>query len=165
MDAVHAGANVCLTVLDNSITAMTGHQENAGTEKNLMGYEVPAMDIKKLILATGIDPAHVAEVDPIDQAAMKGAIEQALAVKGIFVILARRPCALLKDVVKARGDLRCEIDAEACKGCGLCAKVVCPALTFENKKARIADPASCTGCGLCMQQCRFGAIKLVGGKA
>ena len=165
VDAVHAGANVCLTVLDNSITAMTGHQENAGTEKNLMGYEVPAMDIKKLILATGIDPAHVAEVDPIDQAAMKGAIEQALAVKGIFVILARRPCALLKDVVKARGDLRCEIDAEACKGCGLCAKVVCPALTFENKKARIADPASCTGCGLCMQQCRFGAIKLVGGKA
>lgn len=162
VDAVHGEANVCLVVLDNSITAMTGHQENAGTEKNLMGYTVPAMDIRRMVLSTGLGEDRLAEVDPIDQAAMHGAIERALETRGVFVILARRPCALLKEVIKARGDTRCEIDADACKGCGLCAKVICPALAFADKKARIVDPLSCTGCGLCMQQCRFGAIRKVG---
>ena len=167
VDAVHAKANVCLTVLDNSITAMTGHQQNAGTAVNLMGYQVPALDIKNMVLATGLPEENIAEVDPIDQNAMKAAIEKALATKGTFVILSRRPCALLKEVIKARGDLRCEVDADACKGCRACTKVVCPALTFDakTKKALISDPASCTGCGLCMQQCRFGAIRKVGGKA
>ena len=167
VDAVHAKANVCLTVLDNSITAMTGHQQNAGTAVNLMGYSVPALDIKKMILATGLPEENIAEVDPIDQSAMTAAIEKALETKGTFVILSRRPCALLKEVIKARGDLRCEVDADACKGCKACTKVVCPALTFDAaaKKAVISDPASCTGCGLCMQQCRFGAIRKVGGKA
>ncbi len=164
VDAVHTGANVCLCVLDNSITAMTGHQQNAGTEKNLMGYEVPKIDIEKLVLATGIDPDNVVEVDPIDQSAMKAAIEKALEVTGVFVIITRRPCALLKEVIKARGDLHCEVDADLCRGCKACMKIACPAMAFEGKKARIADPASCTGCGLCMQQCRFGAIRKAGGK-
>ena len=167
VDAVHAKANVCLVVLDNSITAMTGHQQNAGTEISLMGYEVPAISIRRMVLATGLPEERVLEVDPIDQAAMNAAIEKALSTKETWVILSRRPCALLKEVIKARGDLRCEIDAEACRGCRACTKVVCPALTFDakTKKALISDPASCTGCGLCMQQCRFGAIRKAGGKA
>lgn len=167
VDAVHAKANVCLVVLDNSITAMTGHQQNAGTEVNLMGYSVPAIDIRRMAAATGLPQERILEVDPIDQAAMNGAIQKALGDKETWVILCRRPCALLKEVIKARGDLRCEIDPEACKGCRACTKVVCPSLTFDGgtKKAVISDPASCTGCGLCMQQCRFGAIKKVGGKA
>ncbi|MBR4692075.1 MAG: 4Fe-4S binding protein [Oscillospiraceae bacterium] len=167
VDAVHAKANVCLVVLDNSITAMTGHQQNAGTEISLMGYEVPAINIRRMVLATGLPEERVLEVDPIDQAAMNAAIEKALSTKETWVILSRRPCALLKEVIKARGDLRCEIDAEACRGCRACTKVVCPALTFDakTKKALISDPASCTGCGLCMQQCRFGAIRKAGGKA
>ena len=167
VDAVHAKANVCLVVLDNSITAMTGHQQNAGTEINLMGYQVPAIDIRRMVLATGLPEERVLEVDPIDQAAMNAAIQKALGDKETWVILSRRPCALLKEVIKARGDLRCEIDPEACKGCKACTKVVCPSLTFyaKAKKAVISDPASCTGCGLCMQQCRFDAIRKVGGKA
>jgi len=167
VDAVHAQANVCLVVLDNSITAMTGHQQNAGTELNLMGQPVPALSIRAMVESTGLPGERILEVDPIDQAAMTGAIEKALSTKETWVILSRRPCALLKDVIRARGDLRCEVDPEACKGCRACTKVVCPALTFdsESRKALISDPASCTGCGLCQQQCRFGAIKKVGGKA
>ncbi len=167
VDAVHAEANVCLVVLDNSITAMTGHQQNAGTEVNLMGYRVPAISIRNMVLATGIPEERVLEVDPIDQAAMNAAIQKALGDKNTWVILSRRPCALLKEVIKARGDLRCEIDSEACVGCKACTKVVCPSLSFDAKakKAVITDPASCTGCGLCLQQCRFGAIKKAGGKA
>ena len=167
VDAVHAQANVCLVVLDNSITAMTGHQQNAGTEVNLMGYTVPAISIRSMVLATGIPEERVIEVDPIDQAAMNAAIRKALGDKNTWVILSRRPCALLKEVIKERGDLRCEIDEDACVGCKACTKVVCPALSFDRqaKKAVITDPASCTGCGLCQQQCRFGAIKKAGGKA
>ncbi len=167
VDAVHAKANVCLVVLDNSITAMTGHQQNAGTELSLMGYQVPAIDIRRMVLATGLPEERILEVDPIDQAAMNAAIQKALGDRETWVILSRRPCALLKEVIKARGDARCEIDPEACKGCKACTKVVCPSLTFDAKakKAVISDPASCTGCGLCMQQCRFDAIKKVGGKA
>lgn len=164
VDAVHGKANVCLCVLDNSITAMTGHQQNAGTEINLMGYEAPRINILDLVLATGIDRDNVIEVDPVDQAAMKAAIEKALGIDGVAVIITRRPCALLREVIKARGGQHCEIDADKCRGCKACMKIACPAMAFEDKKARIADTANCTACGLCMQQCRFGAIRKVGGQ-
>lgn len=163
LDAVHTGSNVCLCVLDNSITAMTGHQENAGTQKNLMGYEVPAVDILQMIYSTGIEKNRVRVVDPVDQQQMGAAIDEALETEGIFVIVTRRPCALLKEVIKANRGARCVVDPELCRGCKACMKIACPAMAFEDKKARIADPASCTGCGLCAQMCRFGAISRVEG--
>ena len=104
-------------------------------------------------------------VDPIDQQAMHAAIEDALATEGVFVIISRRPCALLKDFIRQNAGRHCEIDAEACRGCKACMRVACPAMAFEGKKAVITDPASCTGCGLCMQMCKFGAIRQVGGPA
>ncbi len=162
VDAVHSRADVCLCVLDNGITAMTGHQQNAGTEMSLMGCEVPKIDLVGLIRATGLGDDRIFIVDPLDQKAMKAAIERALDIKGTAVIVAKSPCALLKDVIKARGGLRCEIDAAKCVGCRACMKIACPAMAFEDKKARIAEPSSCTGCGLCMQQCRFGAIGKAG---
>ncbi|MDR2606668.1 MAG: 4Fe-4S binding protein [Oscillospiraceae bacterium] len=160
-DAVHQKANVVLAVLDNSITAMTGHQENAGTERNLMGYEVPKISIEKMILSTGIPEANVFTVDPIDQKAMLGALDSALAVTdGTAVIITKRPCALLKEVVKVRGTRHCEVDAEKCVGCKSCMKTACPVLAFDEgkKTAYVADTASCTACGLCAQQCKFNAI-------
>lgn len=163
VDAVHLEANVCLCVLDNSITAMTGHQENSGTEKNLMGYSVPAVSIEEMIYSTGISRERVVIVDPVDQKAMNAAIEKAIATDGIFIIITKRPCALLKEVIKANTGRHCEIDADKCVGCKSCMKVACPSLAFENKKARIADTANCNGCGLCMQMCRVGAINLIGG--
>lgn len=163
VDAVHSRANVCLCVLDNSITAMTGHQENSGTAKNLMGYEVPQVNIMDMIYATGIDKERVLVADPIDQKAMKAAIQIALDNDGVYVILSKRPCALLKEVIKADAGLHCEIDAEKCVGCKNCMKVACPSIAFENKKAWIADPANCNGCGLCMQMCKPGAIRRIGG--
>jgi indolepyruvate ferredoxin oxidoreductase alpha subunit len=161
VDAVHSRANVCLCVLDNSITAMTGHQQNAGTEINLMGYEVPKIDIVGMIKSTGLSDERIFIVDPIDQKAMKAAIEKALEINGTAVIITKSPCALLNEVIKERGSLRCEIDADLCRGCKACMRIACPAMAFENKKARIADPASCTGCGLCLQQCKFNAIRRI----
>ena len=159
MDVVAADANVIACVLDNSITAMTGHQDNPGTAKNLMGEPSPMLDIERLARATGINPDHVRVVDPLDIEAVHAAIDAALNVKGPFVIITKRPCALIKEVQKANANKHCVIDAQKCRGCKQCMKIACPAIAFEGGKARIFDPASCTGCGLCAHMCRFGAIE------
>ncbi|MDR2360933.1 MAG: 4Fe-4S binding protein [Oscillospiraceae bacterium] len=163
VDAVHQRANVCLVVLDNSITAMTGHQENAHTEKDLQGYQVPAIPIERLVLATGLDTSRLIEVDPIDQTAMGNAIDAGLTNEGVTVIITRRPCALLKDEIKARGTKHCEVAADKCIGCKACMKIACPALAFNEsaKMAYVADTANCTACGLCKQMCKVGAISEV----
>ncbi len=161
IDIVHSGANVCACILDNSITAMTGHQENPGTSKNLMGYEVVPVDIEKIVLATGLSSEYIRVVDPIDQAAMNEAVQAALAVKGPFVIITKRPCALLKDFIKANGNRHCAIDYDKCVTCKACMQIACPAMSIENGKVVISHESGCTGCGLCQQMCKFGAISVV----
>src|SRR5699024_9636344 len=126
IDAIHAQANVCLCVLDNSITAMTGHQENAGTERNLMGEEVPRIELLDIIKATGLSEEFISVVDPLDLNGMKEAIEKALAVEGPYLIVTKRPCALIKSVIKQNAGKHCVIDADKCKGCKSCMKIACP---------------------------------------
>ena len=161
-DVIHAQANVIACILDNSITAMTGHQENPGTAVNLMGDTVPQIDILSLVEATGLSEERIRVVDPIDQKAMEEALTAALSVTGPFVILTRRPCALIKSVMKANAGKHCVIDPDKCIGCKSCMKIACPSLAFKDKKAYIADVDNCTTCGLCMQMCKVGAISKVG---
>ena len=162
VDIIHSRANVCACILDNRITAMTGHQENPGTERDLMGNLVPAMNIEAIVYATGIPKEHVLVVDPVDQKAMHEAIDAAVAVKGPFVIIARRPCALLKSFIAANKGIHCRVDRDKCVGCESCMAMACPALAMVEGKAQIVDPESCTGCTLCAQQCPVGAIEKVG---
>ncbi|MDO4572405.1 MAG: indolepyruvate ferredoxin oxidoreductase subunit alpha [Clostridia bacterium] len=162
VDIVAADANVIAVVLDNSITAMTGHQENPGTMYNLMGEETKPIDLVAIIRATGIDEDRIRVVDPLDVKAVQAAIEAGIAAKGPFVIVTKRPCALIKSVQRANAGKYCRIDPEKCKGCKSCMKIACPAIAFEDGKAKIFDPASCTGCGLCKSMCKFDAIEKVG---
>lgn len=159
MDVAAADANVIACVLDNSITAMTGHQENPGTAKNLMGQPSPALDIERLVLATGIPQEHIAVVDPLNIAAVQDALDAALAAKGPFVIITKRRCALLKDVQKATAGKFNVVDNDKCCGCKMCMRIACPAMAFENGKAKIFDTASCNCCDLCASMCNFGAIR------
>jgi len=162
IDVVHTNANVIACILDNSITAMTGHQENPGTERNLMGETAPVVDIETLVRGTGISPERVRVVDPLDLAAVQAAIEAGIAVKGPFVIITKRPCVLIKEVARKNAGRHCRVNPDKCKSCRMCMKIACPAIAFVEGKSRIADPASCTGCGLCMQMCKFNAIERVG---
>ena len=162
IDVVASQANVVACVLDNSITAMTGHQENPGTGHNLMGYETPKIDIVSLIKATGLEESRIRVVDPIDLDAVKKALDDAYATKGPFVIVTKMPCALIKEVARTTANKYCEIDQDKCTGCKSCMKIACPAMQFSDKKAQIVDKANCTACGLCMQMCKFDAIGKVG---
>lgn len=162
IDVVHSQANICACILDNSITAMTGHQENSGTSIDLMGEPATAIDLVALVRATGIGEDRIRIVNPLDLAEMDGVIKAAIEVKGPFVIITKAPCVLLKPFIKSVAGKYCKIDADKCKGCKGCMKPACPAMAFLDGKAKIVDTAACTACGLCMQLCKFGAIEKVG---
>lgn len=162
VDVVSSNANVVACVLNNHITAMTGHQENPGTTKNLMGETSPVIDLVKFIRATDIGDERIRVVDPLDLEAVSQALADALAVEGPFVIVAERPCVLIKEIARANAGKYCVIDADKCRGCKLCLRIACPAIAFIDGKAVIADPDNCNGCGLCMQMCKFDAISKVG---
>ena len=139
-------------VLDNSITGMTGHQQNPTTGLTLQNEPTYPIRIEDVCRAAGIQRVRV--VDPQDMAATEEAIKEELAADAPSVIIVRRPCALLK-YVKAKPPL--SIDRDKCKGCRSCMKIGCPAIRFTDKKAGI-DPTLCVGCGLCEQMCKFGAF-------
>ena len=140
-------------ILDNSITGMTGHQQNPTTGFNLKGDPAAKVDLEALCHALGI--ARVRVVDPYDLAQCESVIKEELAADEASVIISRRPCALLK-YVKHKPPL--SVDSEKCKSCKMCMKVGCPAISMADGKARI-DATLCTGCGVCSQLCKFGALE------
>ena len=145
-------------VLDNSITGMTGHQQNPTTGLTLKNEPTYAIKIEDVCRAAGIERVRV--VDPQDMAATEAAIKEELAADAPSVIIVRRPCALLK-YVKAKPALA--VDPDKCRGCKGCMRIGCPAIRFVDKKAAI-DPTICVGCGLCEQMCKFGAFTHPGEK-
>ena len=139
-------------ILDNSITGMTGHQQNPTTGYTLKGDPTAKVSLEKLCAAVGINRVRV--VDPYNLAQTRQAVEEELAVEEPSVIISRRPCALLK-YVKHKAPLK--IDTEKCRGCKACLRLGCPAISVANGKAAI-DDTLCVGCGLCADLCRFHAI-------
>lgn len=140
-------------ILDNSITGMTGHQQNPTTGFNLKGDPAAKVDLELLCRALGI--ARVRVVDPYDLAQCETALREELAADEASVIISRRPCALLK-YVKHKPPLK--VDTEKCKHCGMCMKIGCPAISMKDGKAAI-DNTLCTGCGVCAQLCKFDALE------
>ena len=145
--------SVIPVVLDNSITGMTGHQDNPGSGFTLQGEIAAAIKIEDVLHALGYQTVLIA--DPQDLTAMQKAVDDALASEVPAAIIARRPCLLIKRIPHDAG--RCEVDRETCVGCKKCLKVGCPALSMEEGKARI-DPNQCVGCTVCAQVCPKGAI-------
>ncbi|MBQ3762665.1 MAG: indolepyruvate ferredoxin oxidoreductase subunit alpha [Clostridia bacterium] len=140
-------------ILDNSITGMTGHQQNPATGYTLKMQQVPPVSLEKLCEAVGI--RRVRSVDAYDLKAVEAAVKEELAADEPSVIICRRPCMLLK-YVKPRPALSVEMDK--CRACRSCMKLGCPAIRFEGGKA-VIDANQCAGCGLCATLCAFGAIK------
>ena len=146
------GTNSTVIIVDNSITGMTGHQQNPTTGYNIKGDPATKIDLEALCKALGINRVRV--VDPYDLKATEAAVKEEIAVNEPSVIISRRPCALLK-YVKAKPALK--IDSEKCRSCKACMRIGCPAISMKDGKA-VIDATQCVGCGVCEQLCAFGAI-------
>ena len=146
-------SNSTVIILDNSITGMTGHQQNPTTGYNIKGDPAGKIDLESLCRAMGFE--HIRVVDPYDLKQCDTVLKEELAVEAPSVIISRRPCALLK-YVKHNPPLK--VDTDACRGCRSCMKLGCPAISIKDKKA-VIDNTLCVGCGVCQQLCAFDALK------
>ena len=146
-------SNATVIIVDNSITGMTGHQQNPTTGVNLKGDPCTKIDLETLCRAVGIRRVRV--IDPYDLAQCDAVIKEELAAEEPSVIISRRPCALLKSV-KHKAPLL--VDADKCVGCKACMKIGCPAISIVDGKAKV-DATQCVGCGVCEQLCKLGALK------
>lgn len=155
INIAYNGSNSTVIILDNSITGMTGHQQNPTTGYNLKGDPAAKINLEALCKSVGINSVRV--VDPYNLAECNTVIKEELAKDEPSVIISRRPCALLK-YVKHAGPIKTNTDK--CVGCKMCMQIGCPAVSMENGKIKI-DNTLCTGCGVCSQMCKFDVFESV----
>ena len=151
INAVYNQNDIILIVLDNSTTAMTGHQPHPGTGVTMMGEVAQKVSIEAILKAIGL--RSVETVDPLDLGAAKKAVENAMEQKGVRAVVFRSPCIA---VTKSNGLLAVSDKCVKCKKC--INELGCPAIVIDSGKVTIEN-SLCTGCGLCAQVCPVGAIK------
>ena len=155
INAVYNQANMTLVVLDNSTTAMTGHQPHPGTGKTMMGDVVAKISIEGILKGIGLE--YVKTVNPLDHKASVQAVQEAAALPGVKAIIFKSPCIAI-----VKSDKCLSVNQEKCINCRKCIREIgCPALVIRDDKV-IIDDSLCTGCGLCSQICPMAAI---GGEA
>ena len=154
VNAVYNAADMIVCILDNSTTAMTGHQPHPGTGRNMTATPVEKVSIEKILLAAGVK--KVVTVDPLDLGAAAAAVRECAEIKGVKAVIFKSPCVAI-----VKPDKRMKVDGGKCIGCMRCIREIgCPALSADGKKAVISGNL-CTGCGLCAQLC---PVKAIGGE-
>ena len=144
--------NSTVIILDNSITGMTGHQQNPTTGKNLRGEPAGKVDLEALCKALGYRRVRV--VDPYDMAEVEKVLLEELEAEEPSIIISRRPCVMIKGTVHKPP---IKVDKDKCVGCKACMKIGCPAISVRNGKVEI-DETLCIGCKVCSQMCKFKAL-------
>jgi indolepyruvate ferredoxin oxidoreductase alpha subunit len=162
LNSVYNRSDSTILILDNSITGMTGHQQNPATGRDIRLHEAPAVDLEALCRVLGA--ASVRVVDPADTWQVEQVVSEEVARSGVSVIIARRPCALIP-TGKGRPENAVRLDRDRCRRCKACIRIMCPALTAGPDGYPVIDPNSCNGCGLCVRVCRFDALKRGGEQA
>jgi len=159
INAVYNQSNITVIILDNSITGMTGHQQNAATGMDIRLNPAPAVNLEALCESVGVKSVRI--VDPVDTALSQSVIKEAMKETGVSVVIARRPCALIP-TGKGPKSMTVLVDKEKCTACGQCIRIMCPALVAGKDKKPVIDPETCNTCGLCINVCRFGALGVGG---
>jgi len=165
LNAVHNWSNITVMILDNSITAMTGHQPNPGTGKNLMSREVPHANLLKIVKALGVE--HVEVINAYDTKLLVETVLREMEYDGPSVIISRAPCAIVVERELRKRKLKtfkADVSLEKCTGCKACMKKIgCPAFGWSNDpKPHLTILPHCNGCGLCVEVCPFKAISVPG---
>jgi indolepyruvate ferredoxin oxidoreductase alpha subunit len=169
VNVVYNNGYSTVVILDNRITAMTGHQQNPASGSTLLGGPAHMVDIEKLCRAIGVQ--HVATVDPHNLDETKKALEEALAFPGPSVVITRSPCVLIPSE-KKRKKIPYSVDIQKCTGCKSCLRLGCPAVNWtliskaeakalgykEKQTGHSMINEMCNGCGECAQLCKFDAI-------
>ena len=147
--------NSTVIILDNSITGMTGHQQNPTTGKNLRGEPAGKVNLEALCRALGFNRVRV--VDPYNLQECDTVLKEELEAEEPSIIISRRPCVMIKGTVH-RPPLKPDVDK--CVGCKACMQIGCPAISVRDKKV-VIDETLCIDCGVCSQMCKFGALNHV----
>ena len=156
INLVYNKSTATVMILDNRTTGMTGHQDHAATGKTLKGEEAYAIDLAELCRAIGVK--NVIEVNAFDTALLEKTVKESVASDELTVIITKAPCVLLKG---QKFPNVCKANPEACKKCGMCLKIGCPAITKNEDGTIKIDQTMCNGCGLCKSYCKFNAIETV----
>ena len=156
INLVYNKSTATVMILDNRTTGMTGHQDHAATGKTLKGEETYAIDLAQLCRAIGV--TNVIEVNAFDTALLEKTVKESVASDELTVIITKAPCVLLKG---QKFPNVCKANPEACKKCGMCLKIGCPAITKNEDGTIKIDQTMCNGCGLCKSYCKFNAIETV----
>ncbi len=155
LDAVYNRVPTHVLILDNRVTAMTGHQPNPSTGLNIRGEEAPQIDLETLCRALGVKEVDI--VSPYDLEHVNSLLEKHMQLDEPSVIISKAACALIP-LYERSAPYR--VDTEKCTFCRACIRTGCPALGAVDQKSHI-DANQCTGCGLCAQVCKFDAIHQV----
>ena len=154
VNAVYNQNDIILIVLDNSTTAMTGHQPHPGTGKTMMGDVVNQISIEKILEAVGV--AKIAYANPLHLEEAIRAVQDVADEKGVRAVIFKSPC-----IAVSRPERMYQVEEETCTGCRQCIRELgCPAIVTDEGRVKI-EPSLCFGCTVCSQVCKFGAIKEV----
>lgn len=157
VNAVYNGNDIVLVVLDNSTTAMTGHQPHPGTGKTIMGNVAAKVSIRKILEGIGVE--RIYEADPLELGTAVETVKEAAQGKGVRAIIFKSPC-----IAVAKPQRSYQVEQDTCRKCKVCIRELgCPAITSEGDTVKI-DPALCYGCGICASVCPFDAIKEITGQ-
>ncbi len=156
VNMVYNKSTATVMILDNRTTGMTGHQDHAATGKTLKGEETYAIDLSELCRAIGVP--NVIEVNAFDVCELERIVKESTQSDELTVIITKSPCVLLKG---QKFPNVCKANPEACKKCGMCLKIGCPAITKNADGTIKIDQTMCNGCGLCKNYCKFNAIETV----
>ena len=154
IDIIYNQGHTTVIILDNSVTAMTGHQENPSTGYNIKGEAAPDISFEQLGRAIGIE--RITTVDAYELEKLEEVVSTETQAEAPSLIITKRPCVLHKRVDMTEEPL--QVDQSACTGCQKCLDIGCPALSFNGETVTI-DQSLCVGCGLCAKLCEFSAIK------
>ncbi len=158
VNALFNGHKIVMVILDNSTTAMTGHQPNPGTGRAFGGINTEPLDIESI--ARGVGAKFVRKVDPYDIKAATDVMREAIDFDGVAVVISEQPCPLELKKRKMLVPKICVVDQEKCVSCFTCLKTVaCPALIKKGDKVE-TDPTQCIGCRMCGSVCPKGAIEV-----